>query len=345
MSHAAELENDPRSIGDAAIRALADMNIPPEPPFYQVWFAHLLKKNEELSSEIEKKLSSDDHVDEYFLKDIHKKYFELAQPAKKIEKYTESILHETTILNKIASAFGTSTEELKKDLAGVAKRAGNEPPSMHIAEELICSLAAAADKAMERNTELEKDLNKASDKINALQQSIEIIATDANTDFLTKINNRRYFDKAVRTLIADAREEKTPLCLIVADIDHFKKFNDKWGHQVGDQVLKLVADVMRENVKGQDLLARYGGEEFALALPNTSLADAATLAENIRIAVGKRKLINKATNVNLGRVTMSFGVSDFQPSVSPEALFAAADAALYQAKNEGRNRVAVRPAL
>ena len=104
-------------------------------------------------------------------------------------------------------------------------------------------------------------------------------------------------------------------------------------------MLKLVASVLRDNVKGQDLIARYGGEEFAIALPHTTLEDALTLADNIRVAVSKRKLINKSTNIDLGRITMSFGVSEYQADTSTEQFFYDADAALYMAKEAGRDRV------
>ena len=129
------------------------------------------------------------------------------------------------------------------------------------------------------------------------------------------------------------------MSLILGDIDHFKTFNDTWGHQIGDQVLRLVASVLKDNVKGQDLLARYGGEEFAIVLPNTSLKDATTLADNIRLAVSKRRLLNKFTNTDLGRITMSFGVAPYVPGDSVDHLIRNADAALYKAKETGRNRV------
>src|SRR5690606_9934197 len=102
---------------------------------------------------------------------------------------------------------------------------------------------------------------------------------------LTGISNRKFFDLTLRTGSVAAVEMGEPLCLALTDIDFFKKFNDTYGHQTGDQVLKLVASILRQSIKGRDTAARYGGEEFALILPQTALADARTLCEQVRQTV------------------------------------------------------------
>jgi len=339
MSETQPFATDPSRIGHEAVRALDGMSIPPMPPYYEVWFSHLERNNHDLSSEIEQELSTRGDVDEVFLKNIHGKYFMPSNASLYIDDYAAQLLSQTVNLKRLAEKFDLSASELHKDLdmASTQIRDGsdaNAEPSATLA-----SLLRTAERAIERNRELENNLSQATSRIASLQEAVELIATDANTDFLTKLSNRRYFDSALGQLIDSARLCGDPLCLIVADIDHFKKFNDTWGHQIGDQVLKLVAGTLRENVKGQDLIARYGGEEFAIAAPHTSLEDAQTLAENIRIAVSKRKLVNKANNEELGRVTMSFGVALYEDGLDGAALFEAADAALYAAKEAGRNRV------
>lgn len=204
---------------------------------------------------------------------------------------------------------------------------------------IVSSLVEATQKTLTRNTQLEDDLSVATKKIAALQESLEQASREANTDYLTGLPNRKSFDRHVATLIDDAHHTNTPLCLIVADIDFFKRFNDTWGHKVGDQVLKLVASTLQDNTKGQDVLARYGGEEFVIALPNTTLSNAKSLADGIRNAVQRRKLMNKSTNEVLGVITMSFGVATLNDSKSVSELFSRADKALYDAKNSGRNCV------
>jgi diguanylate cyclase (GGDEF)-like protein len=124
-----------------------------------------------------------------------------------------------------------------------------------------------------------------------------------------------------------------------SDVDNFKAFNDKFGHLTGDQVLRLVAVAMKQNVKGQDIAARYGGEEFAIALPKTALRSAITVADHIRRAVMNKELMKRSSGERLGRLTISIGVALLRPTDTPQSLIERADKCLYAAKRGGRNRV------
>src|SRR5207245_4474569 len=128
------------------------------------------------------------------------------------------------------------------------------------------------------------------------------------------------------------------LSLMLTDIDQFKRFNDVFGHLTGDQVLRLVAHSVKQNVKGQDIAARYGGEEFAVLLPNTALRQALTVADHIRRAVMTKELMKRSTGEHLGRVTVSVGVAMLKPGDDTDSLIERADACLYAAKRNGRNR-------
>ena len=129
------------------------------------------------------------------------------------------------------------------------------------------------------------------------------------------------------------------MCLLLIDIDYFKKFNDKYGHIVGDEVLKFVTKKIKEMIKGGDFLARFGGEEFAIILPRTSLSDAETVAENIRLFFTKAKLKSTASSKSLGGITISTGVACYRPGEPLEDFLDRSDKALYLAKDTGRNRV------
>jgi diguanylate cyclase len=165
------------------------------------------------------------------------------------------------------------------------------------------------------------------------------VRTEILTDPLTSLANRKFFDEAIAKTIAAAHARREPLSLMLTDIDHFKKFNDSYGHLTGDQVLRLVAIAVKQNVKGQDISARYGGEEFAVILPNTALRSALTVADQIRRTVMNKELMKRSTGEHLGRVTMSIGVATLGQSESPQALIERADVCLYAAKRSGRNRV------
>jgi diguanylate cyclase len=151
--------------------------------------------------------------------------------------------------------------------------------------------------------------------------------------------NRKHFDKSIERALALAETTGEPFTLMLTDIDHFKKFNDTFGHQTGDQVLRLVALAVKQNVKGQDIACRYGGEEFAVILPRTLLKPALTVAEHIREAVMAKELVKRSTGENLGRITISIGVSSWQEGDTAQSMIERADSALYFAKRSGRNRV------
>jgi len=162
-----------------------------------------------------------------------------------------------------------------------------------------------------------------------------------HTDYLTGVLNRRYFMERLEQAYRAAKETGSPLAVAMFDIDHFKAFNDTHGHLVGDHVLKLVARMLTECIKGRDTATRYGGEEFAIILPRTSLENAIKLAEQVRTFVGGRQIVNKARNANYGTVALSVGVAQFRPGEPAMTLVRRADQALYAAKRSGRNRVSV----
>ena len=142
----------------------------------------------------------------------------------------------------------------------------------------------------------------------------------------------------LRELMTAANVEPKPLALIMIDIDHFKKFNDNYGHQIGDQVLKLVGRTLTDCVRGQDVAARFGGEEFAIILPNTNLDGAYVVAENIRNNVAAKKITRRSTGDSLGQITLSLGIAMFRRGEEPEQFLRRADEGLYLAKGAGRNR-------
>jgi diguanylate cyclase len=194
-------------------------------------------------------------------------------------------------------------------------------------------------RMQDANHQLEQKLEASRDDIAALQRDLDDVRREAMLDPLTKICNRKYFDENLLKAFSDANANGGPLCLMLPDIDHFKRFNDTWGHQTGDQVLRLVAMTLKSNIKGQDTAARYVGEEFAAILPDTDLDGAMIVADNIRKAIQAKELLKRSTNEKLGRITASFGVAMFRPGDTPSSLIERADRCLYAAKHAGRNRV------
>lgn len=172
--------------------------------------------------------------------------------------------------------------------------------------------------------------------IGASQQLANKLATLATIDSLTQLYNRRAFDENAEKIILRAQREKTPLSLILMDIDFFKAVNDKYGHQVGDNVLKEFSLRLKNSLRQYDILARYGGEEFTLLLPNTSAKTAMVIAEKLRSIIAQ-PVFNLEDNTTLS-VTASFGVAtNHGEKLNWQQLVSFADQALYHAKEEGRN--------
>jgi len=167
----------------------------------------------------------------------------------------------------------------------------------------------------------------------------DIVQRQAITDELTQLANRRYFMEKLDTELRRAERFDEPLALVFADLDDFKRVNDRHGHHVGDDVLRAFAEVLRGRIRAIDVAARLGGEEFAILLLETDLNGAEALAESLRSAVAALEVrVPGATPV---RLTASFGVADYPQTRTADELLAAADLALYRAKREGKNRVSI----
>ncbi len=208
------------------------------------------------------------------------------------------------------------------------------------------SMAGEVSRVLEntRNTEKNQrqfgaELVGLADEVQALRKELDQVREESKTDVLTGIPNRRAFDAVLDDTLDSAREQQKAFCLLICDIDHFKRFNDTYGHLVGDKVLRFVATTLKRAVKGRDMVARYGGEEFAVILPETNLAGANTVAEQIRTAVSAGNLKDKNGEASYGRITVSIGVAQFSSDDDAETMVQRADDALYQAKEKGRNRV------
>ena len=208
-------------------------------------------------------------------------------------------------------------------------------------QEVLTTITAETVKMMQYNAELEQRLDQSSNMMGELKRDMERIRRQAVTDGLTGLANRKAFDEQIGRMCREGAKEGHIFSLIMIDIDHFKAFNDTYGHQVGDQVLRLVAMTLINEVKGQDMAARYGGEEFAILLPGTNIDAAQAVAENLRKAVEKKEVMNRTTGENLGQITISLGVAQFYETENADELIRRADVALYNSKSKGRNKVVV----
>jgi diguanylate cyclase len=222
-----------------------------------------------------------------------------------------------------------------KAIGNVAERAESGIDPKPLIECLMDELTKAAARA----SKLEMNLGETSRELDAIRESLNKAEQRANTDTLTGLPNRRAADEFLRTSQTSAMETGKPLGVLLIDIDHFKKFNDNFGHGVGDQVLRLMAKALRDGVRESDLPARYGGEELIAVLPGADLAVCEAVAERIRRSVAECQITRRSTGDILPGITVSIGVAQFRPGESMTQFLERCDGAMYLAKRTGRNRV------
>lgn len=317
------------------IRSLKQTAIPRN---YEIWYVYATGYNAPLNKIINETLARNGKLTEADLEQIYDTYLSHIKTTDRIDKVGARVIGEIDdVVDVLSEALGM-TSSYDASLSGAAKELSLAKQAEQI-KSIIESLLRSTGEMRESNKTLEDRLILAKSEISNLQQSLEAIRAESLTDPLTGLGNRKYFDRMIGMAVQSALASGEPLSLLLFDIDHFKSFNDSYGHLTGDQVLRLVGLSLKQTIKGQDITARYGGEEFAVVLPNTALRQALTVADHIRRAVMAKELKKKSTGEILGRVTISVGVSMLKQGDDTEALIERADACLYAAKRNGRNRV------
>lgn len=317
------------------IRSLKQTAIPRN---YEIWYVYATGYNAPLNKIINETLARNGKLSESDLEQIYDTYLSHIKTTDRIDKVGARVIGEIDdVMTVLSDALGM-TGAYDASLSGATEQLSSAKSREQI-KTIVEALLRSTGEMRETNKALEDRLTLSKNEISNLQQSLEAIRAESLTDPLTGLGNRKYFDRMIGIAVQSALASGEPLSLLLLDIDHFKSFNDSYGHLTGDQVLRLVGLSLKQTIKGQDITARYGGEEFAVVLPNTSLRQALTVADHIRRAVMAKELKKKSTGEILGRVTISVGVSILKQGEDTDALIERADACLYAAKRNGRNRV------
>jgi diguanylate cyclase len=222
-------------------------------------------------------------------------------------------------------------------------QAGESLPKKANAEEIgiiVKFLLAENAKMQNEAHELKACLEQSRSQIETLRSHLTEAREICVRDPLTSLGNRRCFDDGLVKALTEARTRGTSLSLVLADIDNFKRVNDLFGHRVGDEILKMFARVLTDNVRATDTVARYGGEEFAIILPGTPVESARAMTERMRSQLEGMQLAVNASGQQIGRITASFGIAELITGDDTGTLVERADAKLYEAKCAGRNRIA-----
>lgn len=321
------------SIAGRAMRRMAEQRITPTPRNFAVWFQYCAGSHDDLRHAIDLLIKDNRPFDVRTCQELFETY--VAPQTGGIAFETSERLHAImgTAKDFLATAIADNHSQIRaiSEVANQGK-AGVDPKAL--VAKLMNELAHAATRA----TRLEAGFAEKTRELDVIRDSLSRSEKRARTDTLTGLANRRALDEFLRKaqVTADWGE---PLSVLMLDIDYFKAFNDNFGHSVGDEVLRLMAKVLRERVRKQDLPARYGGEEMIAVMPGADLALCAEIAEGIRHAVAERKITRRSTGEVLSNISVSIGVAQYRTGEAMTDLIERCDRALYAAKGGGRNRV------
>jgi diguanylate cyclase len=336
--HEEELQHNAELIRQA-LPLMAQHGVPATPRNYAVWYQYIAGGNPALSAQIDDMLRRNASFTPEINESLYAEYASECDVTQllQIRQEVETIVVETgdtlSSTNNSTSRFGESlerfTEECKRN------------PSMQVLGDLLTSVLQETRDMQSTAEMMRRSFEDKSAEIKALQKELEEVRRQATRDSLTGLDNRSTFMNALEEAVERLADSGGELCVVLFDIDHFKRINDTYGHLVGDKVIRFVAELLRKNIKGKDTACRFGGEEFTLLLPDTPLLGARRLAENILKELAGSNLVRTGTREPLGKITLSAGVAICRGKENCTNLIERADQALYRSKHNGRNRVTV----
>jgi len=250
--------------------------------------------------------------------------------AKKLEHGIDQLSRATKNVRLATTEYGDELERRVDDLSGTLDQ-----------EQMIAGLADFAKAMLARSRQTEEELRKSELETARLRENLDRARRDAEVDYLTGLPNRRAFEAVLNAEYAEGQASGLPLCVAFCDIDRFKAINDTHGHEAGDRILRVVAQTLASGCREDCYIARHGGEEFAMLFRGVGPAEALARLDTAREELAQRRMINRRTDKPFGIVTFSGGIAEVSSFADPRDALAAADAALYRAKEDGRNRILI----
>lgn len=307
------------------------------PLSYAVWYEYVAGCNLPLTQDIDCLLQSEQKLDAAQIEALFTKYISECNDASlrrlqnDLRQLLSNIVDITTHTDKQAVRFDNSLEQYVNQLK-------SEDLSVDTLQDIVTGLLTDTRSMRTSISTLQTRLKESNNEIDALRLELKKAENEAQTDTLTGLLNRKGLSQAFNQ-ITSMQDNPKGHCLLMLDIDHFKRINDTCGHLLGDKVIQLIANTLKNRIKGKDTAARYGGEEFAVLLLETTLGGACTVAEDIRRVVEKGRIRRLDNKESIGNITISLGVAQYRSGESLDDLVRRADQALYRSKNQGRNRV------
>lgn len=325
-------------VGHRTIDEIGKHQLVVSPQNYEIWVNYVTHSMPDLNKAVDA-LAESGELDGEHVDALYEKFFSTTQLSTQVMETGSRITTEIADALDALNRASTTTERYGQTLSVANESLQSATIDGDGLKRLVSALTNATTEMSKQNSALSQKLSRSSQEIDNLRTSLRKARAEALTDALTGIANRKLFDETLRLRKEEADTEGSEMCLALCDIDHFKSFNDTWGHQTGDQVIRFVASTMTKLALPDHLVARYGGEEFAIVMPRTTMEDAVKTVELIRSAIEAKRLVRRSTSETIGAVTVSFGVAKYNGSEQPNDIVKRADECLYRSKENGRNRV------
>lgn len=325
-------------VQDVLARAEQD-GLPLTPGIYSVLYAHFEGSHPDLSRQIEARDHNKEKLTAPLCQDLYEAYLSDSHEKAMVQDASRQLQSTMSDIAGLIADSGVAQREYQQRLIKKTDQLSDGKTDPSELKAMVQNLVEDTKRMLADNQKLEQKLNNSAIEMQEMRDNIQNLKREAMTDSLTGLSNRKAFDIELKHRASDVMDNGKALSLLMIDIDHFKQFNDTYGHQVGDQVLKLVSNALQSNVKPSEMVARYGGEEFSVILPGSKLRDAEKIAEKLREKIALKDIVNQAKQENMGRLSVSIGAAQLKPGESVALFIERTDRALYKAKELGRNTV------
>lgn len=325
-----------QSTAERIVAELDARHVKVTPQAFELWYEYLVGTDPSLKRAVNARLDGG-ALDDAAVSELHEFHLRGGQTQRLAERSSHAIMMEIDGVADLirltlgtSSKYGATLSSLLGDMVAV-----NDADALR---QVITTLVHATEDARASNEMAETRLQAAHAEVEELRTVLETVRQETLQDPLTGVSNRKHFAQAMAQALESFQQSGTSFCLLMIDIDHFKQFNDQHGHLIGDKVLRVVAQALRERFRGRGVVARYGGEEFGVILHDADLMAGWVQAEGARQIINTRELVKRSTGEKLGRITVSIGVGLSHRHDTATSLIGRADGALLRAKQSGRNR-------
>jgi diguanylate cyclase len=321
------------------LQMLAKFSLVPNPVNFTLCYEYVSGHNQELALVLDNVLHEEKGLTPEAATELYKRYI-WDDERRSVDKQSSDLY---MVMSETISEIDQTASKAAESSSAINKYSllMEEYEDLHEMRNIISEVVAETKTIAESSHQLRKMLSDTKVEVENLREELQRSREQAATDTLTGLLNRRAFNQQLAILTDDAAHARQSLGLMIIDIDYFKRVNDKFGHLIGDKVIRFIGNQITSNIKGKDMAARFGGEEFAVLLPNTQLDQTRILAESIRASIEKSKLIRTDTSQPITGITVSIGITSYKFGENTDHFIHRADKAMYKSKNSGRNKVSI----